>query len=417
MYLLGLIHWQQCMRFGRLAKAQRGGAVPLKAAYLREVMGRRVYTQIIKAMEDSRAIACDHVAWINRRCYHFNLGPLFSKRFRECRLTRPRIIKAMHTAEKERTTALVGVHAWLKGNLERIVLDQRAFQAAEGVKRPDHAHTLLTAIKHGAWWYMRDKFGRCHTNLTNINRCLRKYLTVDGDYLISLDISCSQPIILALKMIGTNIRTCRRLYVPSSYSRIRVSGGVPAATRVRARHVPLQPHEQLPRHPHTLNDVTFSDMEHAAVTWFLKDAERGKLYDRFARHAGRTRAEVKPWVLRALYFDPKKWKSRRRLHDAYPVLGDIIDAFPRLYPGVLEYTLQARSRDHRKLPRDIQRDEAYVVYDMICSAIRLQRPETFVATIHDAILCKPADAEFVLKIMLRQFRTLGICPTINQQPA
>jgi hypothetical protein len=126
---------------------------------------------------------------------------------------------------------------------------------------------------------------------------------------------------------------------------------------------------------------------------------------------------VKPWVLRALYYDPKKWKSSRRLHDAYPVLGDIMDAFPKLYPGVLEYTLQARSRDHRKLPRNIQRDEAYVVYDMICNAIRIQRPDIFVATIHDALICKPSDAAFVRKVMNEQFRTLGIQPTIKQKPA
>jgi hypothetical protein len=48
-YLLGLIRWQQAMRFGRLAKAKLACGVRLKAAYLREVMGKRVYKRIMQA--------------------------------------------------------------------------------------------------------------------------------------------------------------------------------------------------------------------------------------------------------------------------------------------------------------------------------------------------------------------------------
>jgi hypothetical protein len=268
-YLLGLIHWQQAMRFGHLSKARRGGGVRLKAAYLRDVLGQWKYAEIIKAMEDSGAITCDHVAWPGRRSYTYNLGPLFSQRFRECLLTKPKIIKAMQKAEKERTTALVGVHAWLKGNLERIVLDQRAFRAADQTDHPDHAHTLLAAIDCRAWCYVRDKFGRCHTNITNLNRVLRKFLTVDRNYLISLDVSCSQPIILGLKMMGVNIATGRRPFVSSPPQTAASSSSLqnvplPRCAACRAscvRHTiqngPSRSrtyHIHAIGHPHTLND-------------------------------------------------------------------------------------------------------------------------------------------------------------------
>jgi hypothetical protein len=320
------------------------------------------------------------------------------------------------------------LHQWLQAHLGRIRLNQQAFVAADHLRRPDHAHTLLTAIDCGAWWYTRDQFGRCHTNLTNLNRVLRTFLTVDGKHLISLDISCSQPIMLGLKMIGVRLDAARRVFQFPSHiggaadprvsrsacSDMRVSR-VSSNSRVR-RRVQQRLQNSPGGTPTPLTMSQFDSTQHAAKQRFLDDATRGKLYGRIANHIGRTRDEVKPWVLRAIYYDPKKWRNRSIATDC-PMLADVIDAYQKLYPGVLEYTLKARERDHRKLPRDIQRDESYVVFNMICNVIRIQRPEVFAATIHDALLCKPEDAAFVRKIMGEQFRTLGVQPRIKEKSA
>ncbi len=135
------------------------------------------------------------------------------------------------------------------------------------------------------------------------------------------------------------------------------------------------------------------------------------------QHTASTRDETKLALLRTLYYDPKRWTSTRRLEAAYPDIAKIINAFPDLYPGVLEYINEAKQYDHRKLSHDMQRDESYVIFNMICSAIKLQRPEIFIATIHDAILCKREDAAFVRKIMNEQFGTLGVQPRIKKKLA
>ena len=192
---------------------------------------------------------------------------------------------------------------------------------------------------------------------------------------------------------------------------------VPRATHTRACPVQQQVRDnESPTHPHTLHVWTYSDTQQAGKQRFYEDAQSGVLYEKFMQHTGRTRDETKTAMLRSLYYDPKRWR-KRRLADAYPDVASIIDAFPDLYPGVLEYVNEAKRKDHRKLSHDIQRDESYVVFNMICNAIRIQRPQTFVATIHDALLCKPEDAEFVRKVMYDQFQTLGTHPTIKQKPA
>ena len=95
------------------------------------------------------------------------------------------------------------------------------------------------------------------------------------------------------------------------------------------------------------------------------------------------------------------------------VMAEIIDVFPRLYPGVLEYVNEAKQKDPQ-LARDIQRDESYVVFNMICNGFVSSGP-MFVATIHDAIL-KPADAAFVSKVMDERFVTWAFGPPSCKNP-
>jgi len=43
-------------------------------------------------------------------------------------------------------------------------------------------------------------------------------------------------------------------------------------------------------------------------------------------------------------------------------------------------------------------------------------PATFIATIHDAIICKVEDAAWIRQIMEQQYGALGVKPTIKENP-
>jgi hypothetical protein len=365
-YLLGLIRWQQVMRFNRLGKARLKAPVPLKAAYLRRVIGRRHYTAFMGALKDKGAITCDEKHCAGRHSYSYGLGPLFGRRYHQCLITKKKIINALARKDRDREENLSPVDLWLKANLKRIALDPQAYQAADNTDHPDDAHMLLTAIEGGGWRYTTDPYGRRHTNITNLNRSLRKYLTVDVNHLISLDISASQPIILGLKMLGRDVRSVLR---PRPYvlRRQQTNGGGPTSKRVHDIAAPPSP---LP----SLNDGTFSDTHQQAKQRFLKHAQDGTLYERFAAQTGHTRDRVKRWVLGTIFCNPKQ--------KVFPLLDDVMDAYQTLYPGVLEWSITARERDYRKLNHDVQRDEAYVIFNLICERIHRQRPDIFIATIH-----------------------------------
>jgi len=400
-YILGLIHWQKAMRFGRLRKKQRIAPIRLKAAYLREVLGKTHYGAIMAALKATGAIVCDGVAWRGQRCYGYDLGPLFSRKFRDVFLTKPKILKAMRRRDRTAYEDLPTLDQHLFLNLRRIQLDDAAWNAATLTRDIDSTEMMLRKIEAGEWFYRIDPFSRRHTNITNLHKSLRKYLTVDGQHLISLDVSASQPLILAIKIAATN----------------DLGGGcVSRATAVwpaNASHVRRRPSNSYrsssggPPTPFTMPETP--DMERSGTAAFLHDAERGVLYEKLARDIGGTRNEAKVMWLKIMYYDPKKWKNRSLPAE----MRKIIDAANNRYPGVIAAIEKMKERDYRKLSHDIQRSEAEVMYNMICNSIHQQRPAMFIATIHDCILCKPEDAAFVRKVMDGQFRTLGVQPKIK----
>ena len=184
-YFIGLIHWHQVTRFGHLTRRARNHGVELKAAYLREVMGCRAYKRVVAALEASDAVRCDHVYLKRRKCYTYTLGSLFKRRFHRYEFKKPKIIKALAALRKREDAELTDLHRWLKDNLARIEIDAvQARLAAAAVDHPEQAHISIDALETKTNWYRPCKFGRVHTNVTNLKRDLRKFLTVDGNRLV-----------------------------------------------------------------------------------------------------------------------------------------------------------------------------------------------------------------------------------------
>jgi hypothetical protein len=131
---------------------------------------------------------------------------------------------------------------------------------------------------------------------------------------------------------------------------------------------------------------------------------------------GLSREEAKAGVLHALYCDTAKWKKRRKaLEEQYPETAKTFKAFDQLYPGLMKAVESWKRGDYTRLPKAMQRLESYVVFQMICERVRRERPDTWLATIHDSILCHPRDADYIRSVMLDEFSSIGATPTIKRQ--
>ena len=91
------------------------------------------------------------------------------------------------------------IHAgqnWISGdvcdhlylNLQKVHLDDAINEA----KLTTIDQISVERIARQDWWFIIDRFGRIHTNLTNLAGRLRKHLQVAGRQLANVDISESQ---------------------------------------------------------------------------------------------------------------------------------------------------------------------------------------------------------------------------------
>jgi len=65
-------------------------------------------------------------------------------------------------------------------------------------------------------------------------------------------------------------------------------------------------------------------------------------------------------------------------------------------------------KPHNRLALDLQRWEANLVIFKICDRIRRERPECWIATIHDAIACLERDMPYVVETTEQELEAIGI---------
>jgi len=64
-------------------------------------------------------------------------------------------------------------------------------------------------------------------------------------------------------------------------------------------------------------------------------------------------------------------------------------------------------------PNFSQRAESKFIIHTVCDRIRRERPDAFVATIHDSVLVLPSDADFVVAVMKEEFAKIGLSPRLE----
>jgi hypothetical protein len=200
----------------------------------------------------------------------------------------------------------------------------------------------LQLIRDKRWNNKFDCFGgRYYNNVTNLKKELRKFLLVDGESLCEIDIACSQLLFLSIE----------------------------------ARKAGIEGAEN-----------------------FIKDCEKD-LYQRIAIEAGLSREEVKrDLTQRALFSSNHSIYQRSKTKKT----------FDRLYPQISQWLKvkkygRKKSKDdkpHAKLARLAQKTEARFVIHTVCERLRKENMGMFSLTIHDSILCKIADKEYVVTILL-----------------
>ena len=289
--------------------------------------------------------------------------------FRKVQVNNPKLLDRLQKAVKIRYP----VQRWLVRNLEQVEIDdvpdsvlqtaaRRSFNE-KGRKgtiqgRIDAYQEQVRWIRDKFWWY---EFGprnrRMHSNVSNLVRELRAYLRVGGSSLIEIDIKNSQPLFIGLlaKAAGVDCDEYLRLCETDLYQHLADQGGF---TRQQVK-------EQL------MQSALFSANYAAAQKLPVK-----KLFNR---------------LFRSMAEFIREQKKGQKTKDTDKPEG--------------KFAIKAQYQESK-----------FIIYS-VCERIRRERPNCWIATVHDSILTRPDDVAYVISVMTEEFARLGVSPRLEpRQP-
>ena len=137
--------------------------------------------------------------------YGYRLCPPHDQGFSHYRPTTKRLInKIMAWRAKEFRKIRLPLHRDLSRFVKAITIDETAaLTSVQGNPFERSAQVaMIQRIVKGDFFTVADRFGRFHTNLTNLKASLRPFLRYRDSQLVNLDIANSQPMIFCLLLVN-----------------------------------------------------------------------------------------------------------------------------------------------------------------------------------------------------------------------
>ena len=118
--------------------------------------------------------------------------------------TKRLINKIMAWRAKEFRDVRLPLHRDLRRFVKAITIDETAaLTAVQGSPFERSAQVaMIQRIVNGDFFTVADRFGRFHTNLTNLKATFRPFLRYRDSHLVNLDIANSQPMIFCLLLVN-----------------------------------------------------------------------------------------------------------------------------------------------------------------------------------------------------------------------
>ena len=179
--------------------------VYLKHDYLAKFMPRGRFTIIRDALVETGVITVRKFCVPGEMCYGYRLCPPHDQGFIHYQPTTKRLVtKIMAWRAKEFREVRLPLHRDLRRYVKAIrIVEDAALGSVHGTPFQQSAQiSTIERIVLGDYFTVADRFGRFHTNLTNLKATLRPFLRYRGSPLVNLDIANSQPMIFCLLLVN-----------------------------------------------------------------------------------------------------------------------------------------------------------------------------------------------------------------------
>jgi hypothetical protein len=190
---------------GRVHLRRGNCLVYLKRDYLVEFIPKERFTAIRDALVDSGVIHVRKFCVKGEMSFGYRLCPPHNQGFFLYQPPTKRLIeKIMRWRKRESDTLRHPVHRELRRFVKALTIDELAALASvHGTPFQRSAQVaMIQRIKDGDFFTIPDRYGRFHSNVTNLKRTLRSFLRYRESKLVNLDIANSQPMIFCLLLVN-----------------------------------------------------------------------------------------------------------------------------------------------------------------------------------------------------------------------
>lgn len=244
------------------------------------------------------------------------------------------------------------------------------------------AKLAVQKLVTGNFYYKIDEnVGRFHSNLTNIKKELRNYITYDGMPLVNIDIKNSQPLLSSI-LLDPSFYTTKPRYInihqlPSSFNLLTNN-----------------------KHKHTYTDTiiilvkVLQSIDIKEVSSYSSMAKSGDFYQQLSKVMYPRRifdkAEMKKLTYTVFFSNNR---SIQGMH--YASKRD----FRKIFPDVYKVFSTIKRKNHRALSHILQRIESEIMIQRVCQRISKEQPKLPIFTIHDSIVTTDGNQDYVSKVI------------------
>ncbi|MEI8381656.1 MAG: hypothetical protein WCJ09_16120 [Planctomycetota bacterium] len=135
---------------------------------------------------------------------------------------------------------------------------------------------------------------------------------------------------------------------------------------------------------------------------YLQLCEEGLIYEHMAGRLGVLRESAKHEIVKFFY-------AKNRFNSTAKSL------FQMEFPKIGTFIRSIKTKDYKKLSRQMQVAERKFVIDTVCERLKRLKPDMFMTTIHDAVVAKKPDCDLIVTVMKEAFAEKGVHPRLEWQ--
>jgi hypothetical protein len=236
-----------------------------------------------------------------------------------------------------------------------------------------------------------DNVGRFHSNLTNLKKELRHYMTYNGETLVNVDINNSQPLLSSILFNQSFYNQSKQQYIslydiPSSFQYL------------------INKYTTTYTHTIIILVKTLQKLDNKEVSRYLRMARSGQFYQELSK---------------AMY--PKQSFDKGRMKElTYKVFFSSNQSiqgmnnwtkreFKWKFKGIYAMFSAIKRKNHRALSHILQRIESEIMIQNVCKRISLEQPTLPIFTIHDSVLTTIGNQDYVIKVIKEEaFKLTGL---------